>query len=54
MYQKTGTNRSKLGSNGQTLIKPAKAIFGYGGKPYIYFNIIFYTTEMISTLIQTH
>ena len=48
-----GTNRSKLELNGQILINPAKVILGYGN-PYIYFNVTFYATEMIDTLIQAH
>ena len=39
--RKIGTNRSKLGSNGEILINPEKVIFGYGN-PYTFPNIIFY------------
>ena len=45
--RKIGTNWSKLGSNCQIMIDPAKMIFRYGS-PYIFAIIILYSVEVIS------
>ena len=50
---KIGRNCSKLGSNCQMLINPAKVFCGYEN-PYIFPNIYFYSIEVISTLMRTH
>ena len=43
----------KLGSNGQILINPGKVIFG-NGNPCIFSDAIFYSIEVINTLIKIY